>query len=201
MDLADSAPGDVTRLLREVASGDHHAAEALIPAVYDELRRLARARMAREPRGQTLQPTALVHEAFLRLVRGEARRWESRGHFFAAAAEAMRRILIEQARRRARGKRGGRAARVTLDDRLAVAEADIDQLLTLDDALAQLESRDAGMAAVVKLRCFAGLTIQEIARALALSPRTVDRRWIGAVAWLRRQMRAGGSTPPSRTGS
>jgi RNA polymerase sigma factor (TIGR02999 family) len=192
--MAETDPGDVTRLLRDAAAGDRQAAEALIPAVYDELRRLARARMAREPRGVTLQPTALVHEALLRLVRGAEQRWESRGHFFAAAAEAMRRILVEEARRRSRRKRGGDMDRVPFADDLAVSGADLEGLLALDEALERLEAKDPTMARVVKLRHFAGLTVEETARALALSPRTVNRHWTAASAWLRREMRPGGAT-------
>ncbi len=176
-------------------------ADELLPLVYTELRRLAGARMAREGPGHTLEPTALVHEAYLRLVKdpdsgspegGQARQWENRRHFFAAAAEAMRRILIERARRYARHKHGAGRQRVALGDELAIAEPDAEELLALDRCLDRLEARDAAMAQVVKLRFFAGLTVGETAAATGVSPRQVARLWSGARAWLRREMRTDG---------
>ncbi len=183
------SPDEVTRLLDGIGRGDRMASDQLLPLVYDELRRLAGARMARENPGQTLQPTALVHEAYLRLVKDEDLGWEDRGHFFAAAAEAMRRILIERARRYARHKHGAGQRRVPLADDLASAEPDAAELLSLDRCLDQLEERDAAMARVVKLRYFAGLTVEETAAALAVSRRQVSRLWIAARAWLRREMK------------
>ncbi len=184
------AADQVTRLLQDARGGDRPAAEELLPVVYGELRRLAGARMAREAPGQTLQPTALVHEAYLRLVKDPDLGWENRRHFFAAAAEAMRRILIERARRYGRHKHGAGQRRVVLDHDLAIAEPDADELLSLDRCLDRLEQRDPAMAGVVKLRFFAGLTVDETAAALAISPRQVARLWSGARAWLRREMKS-----------
>jgi RNA polymerase sigma factor (TIGR02999 family) len=164
------------------------AASVLLPQVYDELRRLARSRMARERPGQTLTPTALVHEAYLRLVGKGDPAWQGRAHFFGAAAEAMRRILIERARRYAREKHGGGQARVTLDESLLGSVPDGPTLIALDDALTRLEAQDPEMAAVVKLHQFAGLTLEETAAVLESSDRTVSRRWTAARAWLRREL-------------
>lgn len=174
------------------------AADELVPLVYDELRRLARARMAREAPGHTLQPTALVHEAYLRLA-GDAASppFASRAQFFAAAAEAMRRILIERARRVRRLKRGGGRLRVTLADDLADAPARDAELLALDQALTRLEARDAAMARVVALRCFAGLTVEESAAALEVSERTVKRLWTAGRAWLHRELTRPASAAPA----
>jgi RNA polymerase sigma factor (TIGR02999 family) len=182
----------VVETLRRIRAGDRQAADELLPLVYDELRKLARSRLARESPGQTLQTTALVHEAYLRLV-GEADvGWDNEGHFFAAAAEAMRRILIERARRYAAVRHGAGQQRVTLDDELPVAVAQRpDQLLALDEALTRLEALDAKMAGVVKLRYFAGLEVDATARVLGLSARTVNRLWTAARAWLAREMAAG----------
>ena len=182
---------ELTRLLDAAAAGDHHAAGDLLPLVYDELRKLAAARLAVEAPGQTLQPTALVHEAYLRLVGSAADvRWDSRGHFFAAAAEAMRRVLIDHARDRKRLKRGGQSRRrEELDlDSLARLDAPPDELLDLDDALARLEHEDPRAASLVKLRVFAGLTQDEAAAALRVVRRTADRDWAFARAWLFRQL-------------
>jgi len=188
--MSEPPRGDVTRLLGEIASGRRQASEELLPLLYDSLRRLARARMARESPGQTLQPTALVHEAYLRLTGGAEVGWDDRGHFFAAAAEAMRRILIERARRYRRLRHGGEQQRVDLDD----ADGGIDprsaELLSLDVALSRLEERDPAMAQVVKLRYFAGLSVEETALAMASSPRSVNRQWAAAKAWLYREMAA-----------
>lgn len=176
---------DVTCLLDAVAAGDRHAAADLLPLVYDELRKLAAARMAEEKPGQTLQPTALVHEAFLRLVGGKpARDWDGRGHFFAAAAEAMRRILIEAARRKHGPRRGGGRKRVAVDlDRLS-ATADDPILLDLDEALDTLAAESPARAELVKLRFFAGLTVPEAAAVLGVSVATGERYWAYARARL-----------------
>ena len=196
-----SAMKDVTRILNAVESGNAGAAEELLPAVYEELRKLAGQRMRQERAGHTLQATALVHEAYLRLVDTSGNRdskWDGRGHFFAAAAEAMRRILVERARRRASLKRGGDLQRVELDETVARAEPRPEELLSLDAALDGLESQDSTMARVVKLRYFAGLTVPETADALDLSPRSVNRLWTAARAWLRREMdHPGGPARPS----
>jgi RNA polymerase sigma factor (TIGR02999 family) len=189
--VADTSRHQVTLLLQRIHAGDRQAASDLLPVVYDELRRLARARMAKERPGQTLQPTALVHEAYLRLIGDEDPGWSNRGHFFAAAAEAMRRILIERARSRARLKRGGNQVRVALPDSLAQEEAPAEDLLALDVALTRLEERDPEMARVVKLRHFVGLSVPETADAMGTSARTVNRLWTAAKAWLHRELHAG----------
>ncbi|MBL8864190.1 MAG: sigma-70 family RNA polymerase sigma factor [Planctomycetia bacterium] len=176
---------DVTRILDSATSGDPKAAAELLPLVYDELRKLAAARMAQESAGQTLQPTALVHEAFLRLVgTTDAPRWQNRGHFFAAAAEAMRRILIESARRKRGPERGGHLTRRELEYELPAELGRSDQLLQLDEALDRLAVVEPRAAEIVKLRYFAGLKVAEIALALGISPRTVDADWAYARAWL-----------------
>jgi RNA polymerase sigma factor (TIGR02999 family) len=182
--VQDDRSDGVTRLLQDVAYGRPGAAEALLPLVYSELRRLARARVRSERSTAAHQPTSLVHEAYLRLVRDAEYRFESRAHFFAAAAEAMRRIAIERARARARLKRSGELRRVTLDEGAAVEEPRADELFALDEALSRLEALDPSMSGVVKLRFFAGLTVEETAQALDLSPRTVKRQWAAARAWL-----------------
>lgn len=179
---------DVTRLLAGAGRDEPAAAEELLPLVYGELRKLAHARMAREPAGHTLQPTALVHEAYLRLVGDASPPWEGRAHFFAAAAEAMRRILIERARRARRQKRGGARRRVTLEEGLLQAEAEPDVVLAVDQAVGRLEARDPAMAEVVKLRHYAGLTVEETALALGISPRTIKRQWTAGRAWLHREL-------------
>jgi RNA polymerase sigma factor (TIGR02999 family) len=182
---------DVTRILQAIDEGQADAAEALLPLVYDELRRLAAQRLARETPGQTLQATALVHEAFLRLVGTEdsPQRFQSRGHFFAAAAEAMRRILVENARRKHRLKRGGDQQRLELlDDQLAESAAP-DQLLAVHEALDRLAAEDPLAAEIVKLRYFAGLSIDQAADALAMSRATAYRHWTYARAWLKCALR------------
>ena len=189
-------PGDFTLALRAAASGDDRASERLLPMVYAELRALARARMRRERKDHTLQATELVHEAYLRLVRGTSAAWEGRGHFFAAAAEAMRRILIEHARARGRAKRGGdeegrppKKLSLTLAGIADLAaDADPEEILALDDAMQRLETRDARMGQVVRLRFYAGLSIEETAEALGVAPRTVKRDWTFARAWLFEQL-------------
>jgi RNA polymerase sigma factor (TIGR02999 family) len=180
---------DVTRILSAIEQGDPHAPEQLLPLVYDELRKLAAQRLAQEKPGQTLQATALVHEAYLRLVDvDQARHWNGRAHFFAAAAEAMRRILIEQARRRSRAKHGGGRERAVLDS-AAIVAPEIDQdLIALDEALDRLTTEDALAANLVKLRYFAGLTIPQAAEMLGVSPRKADFLWSFARAWLRREI-------------
>jgi RNA polymerase sigma factor (TIGR02999 family) len=175
---------DVTRILSAIEQGDPNAAGQLLPLVYDELRRLAAQKLARETPGQTLQPTALVHEAYLRLAGNDPERpWEGRGHFFAAAAEAMRRILVERARRGQSVRHGGGRQRVPLDEALAGPEPPVD-LLALDDALSQLAEKQPLKADLVKLRFFAGLTMPEAAAALGISLATAERYWTFARSWL-----------------
>jgi RNA polymerase sigma factor (TIGR02999 family) len=188
---------EVTRILSAVEQDDPRAAEQLLPLVYDELRQLAAQKMAREAPGQTFQATALVHEAYLRLVDvEEAQHWNSRGHFFAAAAEAMRRILIEQARRKHRRKHGGGRPRVDLD-RLEVAAPERGgELLALDEALALLTATDPQAAALVKLRYFAGLTIPRAAELLGIAPRTADFLWAYARSWLLQKIEGPEPPPP-----
>src|SRR5262249_20308980 len=174
---------EVTRILSAVEQGDPHAAEQLLPLVYDELRRLAAQRLAQEKPGQTLEATALVHEAYLRLVGDPQPDWDGRGHFFAAAAEAMRRILVENARRKRGLKHGGNRHRQPLDtDGIAAPEA-MDDLLALDEALTRLTETEPNVAELVKLRYFAGLTIPQAAAQLRISPRTADAWWSYAKAW------------------
>jgi RNA polymerase sigma factor (TIGR02999 family) len=176
---------DVTQLLNAIEQGDAHAADLLLPLVYEELRRLAAQRLAQESPGQTLQPTALVHEAYLRLVGGDAAVWDNRGHFFAAAAEAMRRILVESARRKKRLKHGSGRQRLELADQHLQVLPVADDLLDLDEALTRLAAEDQAAAEVVKLHFFAGLTLEQIAETLAISRATVYRNWSYARAWLR----------------
>ena len=181
---------DVTQILSAIEKGDDQASSLLLPLVYDELRRLAACRMAHERSDHTLQPTALVHEAFLRLVgTGGGRHWDGRSHFFAAAAESMRRILIESARRRNAQKRGGGQGRRQLMDNDAIVDVQDDAtILSLDEALTRLAGEDPRLAKMVELRYFTGLTIDETAEVLGVSPRTVKRNWTYARAWLRRAM-------------
>jgi RNA polymerase sigma factor (TIGR02999 family) len=184
--------GEVTRLLDAMSAGDSAAVNDLLPRVYDELRILARARLAGERRSSAPQATSLVHEAYLRLVGSDEPHWQNRAHFFGAAGEAMRRILVDQARERGALKRGGDRRQVTLDERVACDSAPpAEDVLAVDQALSRLERRDPGMAAVVKLRYFAGLTVDEVAAALGSSSRTVHRQWTGARAWLQKEMRSG----------
>jgi RNA polymerase sigma factor (TIGR02999 family) len=177
---------DVTRILSAIEHGDPHAAEQLLPLVYDELRKLAAQRLAQEKPGQTLEPTALVHEAYLRLVDVEKTpRWNSRGHFFAAAAEAMRRILVEQARRKQRQKHGGGRERAELNEALLIRHAPDEQLLAIHDALDQLAKEDSQAAELIKLRYFAGFSVEQAAEALALPRSTAYVHWAYAKASLR----------------
>jgi RNA polymerase sigma factor (TIGR02999 family) len=176
---------DVTRILSAIEQGDPHAAEQLLPLVYNELRELAAQRLAQEKPGQTLQATALVHEAYLRLVDVEyAQRWNSRGHFFAAAAEAMRRILIDKARRKRGPKHGGDRQRVAFDEACSLADDGAEQVLLVSDALDRLAQESPDKAAFVKLRFFAGLSAQEAAEAMGISRRTGDRYWSYAKAFI-----------------
>jgi RNA polymerase sigma factor (TIGR02999 family) len=176
---------EVTQILSAMEQGDPHAAEQLLPLVYEELRQLAAQRLAQEKPGQTLQATALVHEAYLRLVDADrAKRWDSRGHFFAAAAEAMRRILIDLARRKRRPKHGGGRNRVSLDESLVLGEAAGDELLALDEALEKLGHAEPAKAELVKLHYFAGLALEEAGQVLGISHRTAKRHWAYARAWL-----------------
>jgi RNA polymerase sigma factor (TIGR02999 family) len=180
---------DVTRLLDAVAAGDPRAAAELLPLVYDELRKLAAARMAGEKPGQTLQATALVHEAYLRLVGSTGGSgWNGRGHFFAAAAEAMRRILIENARRKQSPKHGGGWQRINLDEAMAEPADPAARLLEFDEVLTRLQAVDPLAARLVELRYFAGLTMEQAAQALSISLRTAERNWTFARTWLHREL-------------
>src|SRR2546425_5710899 len=181
---------DVTRILSAIERGDTHAAAELLPLVYEELRKLAAQRLAQEKPGQTLQATALVHEAYLRLVGAQqGQRWDSRGHFFAAAAEAMRRILLNRARDKKRAKRGGECRRVDLDQIEIALDTSDEQLIALDEALTQLAVEDPNAARLVNLRFFAGLTLKDAAASLGLAPRTAERQWAYARAWLYARLR------------
>jgi RNA polymerase sigma factor (TIGR02999 family) len=192
---------EVTHILSAIEQGDPHAAEQLLPLVYAELRKLAAQRLAQEKPGQTLQATALVHDAYLRLVDTEkARQWNSRGHFFAAAAEAMRQILVQNARHRSRRKHGGGRSRIDMDDLEIAAPERSEELLALDEALGQLAAVDPQAAELVKLRYFAGCTVPEAAAVLGVSPRSADFLWVYARTWLFQKIQGGETaptTPPS----
>jgi RNA polymerase sigma factor (TIGR02999 family) len=191
--MSEDAPLSATQLLARIENGDRQAAAELLPLVYGELRRLAAARLAREAVGQTLQPTALVHEAYLRLVGGGDRpQWQGRAHFLGAAAEAMRRILVEAARRKKSVKHGGEQQRADQPLDQIAAPQPADDLLAIDEALNLLAAKDPVKAELVKLRYFAGLTADEAAAVLGLSPSTADRYWTYARAWLRRAVDAAG---------
>jgi RNA polymerase sigma factor (TIGR02999 family) len=177
---------DVTQIIDAIARGDKHASEQLLPLIYEELRRLAASKLAQEPPGHTLQATALVHEAYVRLVDSEEQQeWKHRGHFFAAAAEAMRRILVEKARRNQRVKHGGEHQRVEFDDERLVCSVPSEQMIALDEALERFGQEEPEKAQLVKLRFFAGLSIEEAAEALGISRATASRHWTYARAWLR----------------
>jgi RNA polymerase sigma factor (TIGR02999 family) len=181
---AMSEPAEITQVLQAIGRSEEGAAEKLLPLVYAELRRLAAARMAHEMAGQTLQPTALVHEAWLRLVKDGDRTWQNRAHFFGAAAEAMRRILIERARHRSRLKHGGGQSRLNIEDLELAQTTPDDKILLVDEALARLKVEDPELERIVVLKFFGGLSNEEIAESLELAPRTLDRQWAYARAWL-----------------
>jgi RNA polymerase sigma factor (TIGR02999 family) len=187
---------EFTDILAAAQNGDPHAAAELLPLVYDELRKLAHARLHQEKPGQTLQATALVHEAYLRLVgNGPAQNWDNRGHFFAAAAEAMRRILVNRARDKKRDKRGGDRQRLDLDHIVVALDTPDEQLIALDEALEALEREDDSAAHLVKLRFFGGLSLKEAARSLDMPQRTAERHWTYARAWLFERLRSEQDTP------
>jgi RNA polymerase sigma factor (TIGR02999 family) len=181
---------DVTQMLLAVGRGDANASEDLLPLVYDELRRHAAVRMSRESPGQTLQPTALVHEAWLRMAGSGDRHWQNRAHFFGAAAEAMRRILIENARRKARLKRGGNQRPLDIDDLDLAATSPDEKVLLIDDALEQMRLQDPEKALVVVLKFFVGMTNQEVAASMGVTERTVERHWAYAKVWLYQTIKA-----------
>ena len=187
---------DVTRILNAIEQGDPRATEELLPLIYDELRLLAAQKLAKEPPGQTLEGTALVHEAYIRLIGAETHSWDRRGHFFAAAAEAMRRILVEKARRKRSSKHGGEKVKIALDAVELAIEEPSDDLIALDEALMKLSEKDPGVAELVKLRYFAGLTIEQVAQFQGISRRTAVDHWAYARAWLRRQIGKAGKTDP-----
>ncbi len=195
--MSAGSDSQITHLLARVGDGDPRAAEELLPLVYDELRGLARARLAKEPPGQTLQPTALVHEAYLRLIGENAPDWNSRGHFFAAAALAMRRILVEQARRKGRLRRGGGRGRVNIEDVDLGLEPPGDDIVAIDEALRRLEASDPRKGQIVNLRYFAGMTEQETADALGISVSTVEREWRFCRRWLYTQLTDRDAEPQS----
>ncbi len=187
---------EVSRILRDISQGDEKASEQLLPFIYEELRRLARAKMAQEVVGHTLTPTALVHEAYLRLVGpGDTQKWDGRGHFFAAAAEAMRRILVENARKKGRQRRGGDRQRVDLEEVHLSISAPVEELLQIDEALERLGAEDHVAAQLVKLRYFVGLSVEESAESLGMSRATAYRHWTYARAWLRCEVQGTDRTP------
>lgn len=186
---------EVTRILFAIEQGDAQAVDKLLPVVYDELRLLAAQKLSQERPGQKLQPTALVHEAYIRLVGSEGQNWSSRGHFFAAAAEAMRRILIDNARRKQRLKHGGDRQRVGLDDVDIAIEEPSTNLIALDEALTKLAGEDRVVADLVKMRYFAGLTLSQAAEIIGVSRRTADRYWAYARAWLYQEITKSEQTP------
>lgn len=197
--MSDAPESRVTLLLKSASRGDRQAAEEVLPLVYDELRKLAQRRLAHIPPGQTLQATALVHEAYLRVVGDTDPGWEGRGHFFGAAAQAMRDILVERARRKGRIKHGGNRRRVELNDEAVTLDDPGLDILALDEALKKLEALDARKARIVSLRYFTGLSIEEIAEVTELSTRSVERDWRFARAWLSREL--GSGEPPGESAS
>jgi len=182
---------DVTRILNAIERGDARATDELLPLVYEELRLLAARKLSHEPPGQTLQATALVHEAYIRLLGNEPQSWDNRGHFFIAAAEAMRRILVDNARRKQRRKHGGDRQRVDLEDADLAIEGPSDDVVALDEALAKLAEEDRMKADLVKLRCFAGLTLEQAAEILDISRASACRYWSYARAWLFHEIKRG----------
>jgi RNA polymerase sigma factor (TIGR02999 family) len=186
---ASPAAGEITQLLHAAGRGDAHASDELLPLVYQDLRRHAAVQMAREAAGQTLQPTALLHEAWLRVEGGQGREWQNRAHFFGAAAEAMRRILIENARRKSRLKRGGDLVRVDPGHLELAATTPDEKVLLIDEALASLQAQDPERARVVVLKFFGGRTNQEVAECLGVTERTIERHWAYAKAWLFQHIR------------
>jgi RNA polymerase sigma factor (TIGR02999 family) len=192
----NQAAREVTRVLEAIQEGDLKSADELLPVLYDELRRLADRKLSRERPGETLQATALVHEAYIRLVGSGDPGWKGRGHFFGAAAEAMRRILVERARAKGRIKRGGDRRRIDIDPGLLASDDRPEELLALDEALTRLAEQDGARAEVVKLHFFGGLTLPETARALGISLATAERRWSYARAWLRVEMEGSGAVGP-----
>lgn len=189
--VATPTPGEVTRILHAWGKGDQQALDQLMPLVYGELRRIARRRLRRERPDHTLQPTALVHEAYLRLVDQHGATWQNRAQFFGVAAHLMRRILVDHARRHRAAKRGGAALKVSWDDAIVPAEERADELVGLDDALNQLAAMDPRQGRVVALRVFSGLTVEETAEVLGVSAATMKREWTTAKAWLSREIRQG----------
>jgi len=184
-----SAPGnDVTMLLAQVRAGNREAAERLIPLIYNELRRMAGAYLQRERPGQTLQATALVHEAYLRLANGQEGPWQNRAHFFAIAANTMRRILVDHARRKLASKRGGGARKVELDDSLLISNDKLEDIIAVDEALQRLAKIDPRLSELVELRYFTGLSVEDAAEAMGVSPRTLKREWRSAKAWLSQEL-------------
>jgi RNA polymerase sigma factor (TIGR02999 family) len=181
---------EITQVLQAIGRGESGASEKLLPLVYDDLRRHAAARMAREAAGQTLQPTALVHEAWLRIVGNGDRTWQNRAHFFGAAAEAMRRILIENARRKSRLKRGGDQVRMDIDQLELAATTPDEKILLIDEALEKLQAQDPEKARIVVLKFFGGRTNQEVAEIMGVTERTVERHWAFAKVWLFQMIRA-----------
>lgn len=175
---------DVTQILNAIEQGDPRATEELLPLIYEELRLLAAQKMAQEPPGQTLQATALVHEAYLRLVKIESQNWDSRGHFFAAAAEAMRRILVDKARRKKSKRAGGEHKKIDMNDAFLAIEEPKDDILAVNEALDKLANEDTKLAEVIKLRYFGGLTLDQIAAVMGMGRRTADRYWALGRAWL-----------------
>jgi len=187
--MTGDTTNEITQVLQAIQRGDGRASGELLPLVYDELRRLAAMRMAQETAGQTLQATALVHEAWLRMVGDGDRTWQNRAHFFGAAAEAMRRILVENARRKSRLKRGGGQVRLDIADLDLAATTPDDKVLLMDEALQLLQAEDAEKARIVVLKFFGGLTNQEVAKSLGVTERTVERQWAYAKAWLFQRIR------------
>jgi RNA polymerase sigma factor (TIGR02999 family) len=196
--MADQAQHDVTRLLRLAGDGDSRATDELLPLLYEELRRMARAQLAGELPGATLQPTALVHEAYMRLVGDGDVSWNSRGHFFGAAGQAMRRILVDRARRRGAAKRGGDRHRVELGDEAIKEELEAESMLAIDEVLTQLEAYDATKAQLVTLRYFAGLSLEQTAAAMGVSLAAVREEWAFARAWMHRRLQGSGASDGAR---